>query len=95
MTEQRYKIIGHALGVKIDKYNGDKTLPDSYYRNFFQAGENHPDYPELVKMVDEGLMARTIEIFGAPLFHVSRYGKMLFEREFKIKNHDRQTKIFD
>ena len=89
MTDKQYELIGHSLGVKIDKYNGDKTLPNSYYRNFFQAGDNHPDYWELITMVKSGLMTQS-KPFGMPVFYVSEKGKDVFEREFKLKNHARK-----
>lgn len=84
MTEKEFRIIGHSLGVKIDKYNGDKKLPKEYYRNYYQAGEGHDNWGDLQHLVKSGLMTQRKQ-FEMPVFHVTDEGKERFRLKFVSK----------
>lgn len=81
MTEEEYKTIGHSLGVKIDKYIGDKKLPKEFYRNHFQSEPN----PSLLNLVKNKLMTSRSQ-FGQTVFHVTEKGKEEFKLEFLKRN---------
>ena len=81
MTDKEFRIIGHSLGVKIDKYTGDKNLPKEYYRNYYQAGKDSDNWSDLLKLVKTRLMSQR-EQFDMPVFHVTDEGKERFRLKF-------------
>ena len=83
ISDKEFNIIGHSLGVQLDKYIKDVVLPKEYYRNYFQAGKGHDDFNVLLELVGLGLM-RQREQFGMPVFHVTDKGKKVFEIKFKL-----------
>jgi hypothetical protein len=79
MTDKEFDIIGHSLGVNVyharkSKKKKDKKLPIEYYRNYYQAGEGHHSWNELLHLHEIGLMSRR-ELFGQTVFHVTEEGK--------------------
>lgn len=85
LTDIQLSLIGHSLGIntyhaKLSKLKRDKKLPKEFYRNYFIAGSKHDDYPQLIRLVQMGLMnaAETIDYF-----HVTDFGILNFRSEFK------------
>lgn len=84
LSENQINLIAHCLGVnayhaKKSIKKKEKKLPGTFYRNRFNAGEDHEDFTALQELVELGLMEKKsyhgIEGF---VFHVGESGVKAF-----------------
>lgn len=95
MTRKQFEILAHSLGVPENTlYTSLCTLPESFYRGYFQADEGHRDYQTLTELVELGYMVRK-ENLGVMFFIVTIKGKEAFRKQFSERKKFKQERWYE